>query len=382
MVSLAGFKKDPIALEVYEACARRVAAEPRRDYLGMSQIGKLCERRLWLTVNGADRLPVDGCLARRFANGHNREEIIVNDLRLAGFKVDGQQNEYSDFDGRFRGHCDGVIHGVTNDPHILEIKTANDANFKAFVKHGAKHRPEYFAQMQCYMGYGRLGRSLFIVENKNNQELYTERVYFDEKVFESLKAKAGRILNATEPPAKCGDPAECKWCDFIGICDDPPEIKTKAQAAGPVGCTGCWCHRPASGSVDGLNTLVSVLRAIVNGLAEVPAAKAREAMRKQVYDLFKEGRLARPDVAATLTEFFCRNDNDLLARFTEILAYVVDSRRDWILYVPDESIGLPPVQRKYKGGPAKNDWCVHPAHRQKIFRPIGCEHYAKTEVPF
>ena len=62
-------KIDRFALEIYEACARRAAAEPRRSYLGISLIGNPCERRLWLEYRHAEKATLDGRVARIFDNG-------------------------------------------------------------------------------------------------------------------------------------------------------------------------------------------------------------------------------------------------------------------------------------------------------------------------
>jgi hypothetical protein len=205
-----------LATTVYEACAARVAAEPRRPYLGMSSIGDDCERSLWYGFHGYERKPVTGRVARVFAMGNAVEDRVVADLREAGFVIDGQQLEFVDFEGRFRGHCDGVIHGISRRPHILEIKSANEAGFMKFLQNGIASNPKYMAQVQCYMGYSGLQRALFVVENKNNQELFFERVHFDPGAFEALREKAWRILTAaTEPPMA---ESECHWCDYKAVC--------------------------------------------------------------------------------------------------------------------------------------------------------------------
>jgi hypothetical protein len=203
---------------VYQACAARANAEPPRSYLGMSSIGDPCERKLWLAYHGAPRKPITGTKARVFANGHAVEARVVADLKAAGFGVDGQQLEFSDFSGRFRGHCDGVIHGVTAKPHVLEIKSANDENFKKFVRHGVESSPAYAAQVQCYMGYAGLQRTLFVVENKNNQKLYMERVRFEPARFESIRLKAWRILEAGSGPEGARTPLCARWCDYETAC--------------------------------------------------------------------------------------------------------------------------------------------------------------------
>ena len=206
---------DKLVSDVYEACSRRNAREPRRLYLGMSSIGAACELQTWLRYNGMGETEVDGRVARIFDMGHSVEARVIADLMEAGYQIDGRQLEFEDFDGRFKGHCDGVIFGITKEPHILEIKSANDSSFKRFQARGLDSKPAYAAQVQCYMGYSGLKRALFLVENKNNQELYAERVHFNPKAFEAIRAKAWRILNAVNPPGGASG-GDCYFCDFRG----------------------------------------------------------------------------------------------------------------------------------------------------------------------
>lgn len=208
-----------LALEIYEACARRQETEEPRTYLGMSQIGKRCLRALWYDYNRYPRHRVDGKTARIFQFGRDREDFIVADLKLCGFEITDRQLGFEDFNGHFQGHCDGVIHGITQKPHILEIKTANDESFRLFEKNGIRSKPEYYAQAQCYMGYSNLERTLFVVENKNNQALYTERIYYDDDEFKTYRKRAYDIIMAEDESPFHNDGYDCKWCDYFGsIC--------------------------------------------------------------------------------------------------------------------------------------------------------------------
>lgn len=211
-----------ITNEIYEACARQYEREPRRTYLGMSQIGKPCMRELWLDFNGYPRHRLDGQTARILEFGRAREEAIIMDLSLAGYEVFNRQLEFWKFDGKFGGHCDGLIEGPgLPDVHVLEIKTANDKNFKAIKKDGIKvAKPVYYVQAQCYLGFANILYALFVVENKNNQELYMERVPFEDEAFKKTMENAKAIVESTRPFSKIEDRKDCKWCDFFGhVCD-------------------------------------------------------------------------------------------------------------------------------------------------------------------
>jgi hypothetical protein len=98
----------------------------------MSAIGDNCARKLWLSFRGYTPLPLDGRVLMLFRFGDRVEEEIIYHLRLAGYSVEGQQESFADHDGWFKGHADGIIHGVTRQQHILEIKSCNANKFKAF----------------------------------------------------------------------------------------------------------------------------------------------------------------------------------------------------------------------------------------------------------
>lgn len=205
------------ALDVYEACARRCEEEEARAYLGMSQIGKDCQRALWLGFNMYPKHRIDGQRARVLQFGRDREDFIIADLELRGCRITDRQLEFADFSDKFKGHCDGIIHSVTKKPHILEIKTANDKNFRLFEKNGIKCRPEYYAQAQCYMGYSGLDRALFVIENKNSQALYIEAIHFDKDDFEGFRGRAYDIITGDSKPPAAADSQNCIWCDYFGI---------------------------------------------------------------------------------------------------------------------------------------------------------------------
>jgi hypothetical protein len=64
-------------------------------------------------------------------------------------------------------------------------------------------------------------RSIYIVVNKDNDDIYTERVEFDKKEAQSIIDKALAVITATEPPVGISqDPTwfECKFCDYHAIC--------------------------------------------------------------------------------------------------------------------------------------------------------------------
>ena len=214
------YEEDTIAT-VDKAVALKAQSEPPRGYLGMSEIGDECVRRLWIKYHAAPIEEFSGRMHRLFDTGHLIEARVVRDLRLAGLKVNrsAKANSYSDFDGLFRGHSDGRITGLkeSSKTHILEVKSASDKRFNEFKKNGIESDAKYFAQAQLYMGYAKLVRCLFVIENKNTSERIQERVKFDRALFERLREKARLIIESKEPPRGISDRVDwfqCRMCNL------------------------------------------------------------------------------------------------------------------------------------------------------------------------
>lgn len=197
-----------------------------------SAIGRPCERHLWYRFRWAHQPEAfSGRMLRLFETGHLYEPTIVAHLRAAGVTVHevdpetGEQWEVEALDGHFKGHTDGKVEGVLEapvTPHLLEIKTHNDKSFQQLKRSGvAVAKPEHVAQMQVYMHLGGLTRAFYIARNKNDDELYAERVHYDAAQAGALMAKAERVLGAARPlPGVSSDPAYfvCRFCSSQTVC--------------------------------------------------------------------------------------------------------------------------------------------------------------------
>lgn len=191
------------------------SGKKRRKYLGMSEIGHKCERYLWLKFHGHMNEEFSGSILRLFEDGNAREEKLVSEMKQAGIYIEGQQDSLGY--GSFWGHCDGIIY-LDYEKYVLEIKGANEKSFNTFKKMGVKNHPyagpKYYAQVQCYMGFSGLEKALFLIENKNNNDIYEEIIEFDRECFKSLTMKADRIIEGNIPPgiSTRKDWHECFYC--------------------------------------------------------------------------------------------------------------------------------------------------------------------------
>ena len=202
----------------------------RESYLGFSQIGEECERKIYYNLHSPVAV-TDPRILRIFKVGHILETEIIKMLRDSGLTIydldeNGKQFQVRYFNDQYRGSPDGIIMGLPESsvPHLLEIKTYNEKRFNTLKKDGVKcSDPKYFSQLQANMGAFDLTRSLFVAYNKNTSEMYYERVDYDPFDNALLMAKAQRILSAKDendldrsyPDSNF---FKCKFCDYRKKC--------------------------------------------------------------------------------------------------------------------------------------------------------------------
>lgn len=222
---------DPLVAQIYEQYEKRGKAESSRTYLGASIIGRECKRALWYSFRWASVEDFDGRMYRLFQSGHLAEPRFVADLRSIGATVwdcdpaTGKQFGFSHFGGHMRGHMDACVQGIPGGGqrfHVAEFKTHSAKSFATLKKDGVKKaKPEHYAQMMWYMGKSGMDRALYLAVNKDTDELYSERIEFDQVEYEKILAKAESIIFATEPPPKISDDPKfyiCNWCSHNAVC--------------------------------------------------------------------------------------------------------------------------------------------------------------------
>lgn len=226
----------PTVAAIYAALEATARAEDRL-YLGMSGFGSDCDRALFYAFRKVDPPEShDGRRLRLFETGHLEEDRLIDNLRAAGLFVDavdpktGRQWAVSSLGGHLRGHQDGQVERVPEAPktrHVLECKTHNDKSFRALRKDGvAVSKPGHYRQMQLYMHHAGLTRALYVAVNKNDDELYAERVRYDGAAALQLVMRAERVITADTAPPRLFPSADapgayaCGWCPSRGICHE------------------------------------------------------------------------------------------------------------------------------------------------------------------
>lgn len=204
--------------------------DSRRPHLGGSLIGRDCDRQLWYIFRWCLTVMHEGRILRLFERGHNEENIFIKELKSIGVTVHdfdprtGSQFTISDCNGHFGGSVDSILTGLIEapkTPHVGEYKTHSEKSFKDVSSKGVeKSKPEHYAQMQVYMRKLDLKRAYYLAVNKNNDDLYQERIRIDAKFADNLIAKADRIIFSKNPPPtnRTPDFYKCKWCEFYKVC--------------------------------------------------------------------------------------------------------------------------------------------------------------------
>ena len=215
--------------------------EPRL-HLGGSMLGHPCDRWLWLSFRWAVREKFPGRIRRLFRRGNNEEDIITSDLKAIGIKITNTGNDqiFLNMGSHVGGSVDGIIEsgvpGAENTQHIAEYKTHALKSFNDLEKKGVQaSKPIHWAQMQVYMLGTKIKRALYVAVCKNDDNIYTERVKFDEEAATNLLARGHRIATTERIPAPISTDAswyQCKFCPAHSFCH-------KEQLTQHVNCRTC-----------------------------------------------------------------------------------------------------------------------------------------------
>lgn len=222
-------------------------SEPVRAYLGASEVGDFCERKIWYGFRWAKLGMVEftGEKLKIFERGKREEPVLIRDLERAGIKVmafdqNGQQFEFVMFEGHMGGHLDAMLHDLPEAPktwHVGEFKTHKDERWNAVVKKGVRlAEPKHFAQCQLYMGKTGVTRCAYFAVNKNDERIHMERIEFDRAAFDELVERSKRVIFSEAPPPRISERADwwqCRsMCDYRDIChqDKLPQVTCRSCA--------------------------------------------------------------------------------------------------------------------------------------------------------
>jgi hypothetical protein len=170
-------------------------------------IGVECDRAIWLAFRRAS-IPetIDWRKRRIFERGNIEEERLLELLRMVGVTVWGEQDRVRACGGHLRGKIDGRALGLleaAKTEHVVECKSAKQEVFRKVQKEGVrKGKPEHYATFQFYMHGLGINRVLYMMSNKNDEDLHIERVELDVDFAIRAVARIERIISSDEPPGR------------------------------------------------------------------------------------------------------------------------------------------------------------------------------------
>lgn len=199
-----------------------------RSHLGASEIGHKCDRYLWYKFRWMVQEKFSGRMLRLFNRGHREEGWLSSLLEGAGLTVhlmngEGKQFRATGVDGHFSGSCDGVITQEAGQSYLVEFKTKGTGKgFNDMKTDGVKSaNPMHYAQCCVYGFKFGLKYVIYLVTNKNDDDLHLEVEALDWEYGAQLESKAERIIYATEAPPRIHENSahfECKYCPSVKVC--------------------------------------------------------------------------------------------------------------------------------------------------------------------
>jgi hypothetical protein len=210
--------------------AASLAGAAPRGYLGASSLGDDCMRKIqWMWTRSK---PPEPRTERIFARGRWFETYYRQLMHDAGFRMisSGDRIGFSQLDGKFKGHADGVILSGPDElsyPCLWECKGLGAKGWKKLVTDGlAAAYPTYANQVALYQAYLDLTEhpALFTAANMDTMEVVHLLVPFDPRRAQMASDKALAIVLAEEAgetmPRHTNDPNHfaCRWCQFREEC--------------------------------------------------------------------------------------------------------------------------------------------------------------------
>ena len=210
----------------------------KREYLGASVVGHHCERFCQyhlLAARGEVERPIPAPrILRIFDRGNLYEERSKQWLKQAGFLFGRTEKgkQFSDFNGQFKGHVDGILTGWKRRdlcpitlPALWENKCLGNKGWKKVSEEKLKnYSSTYYVQVQIYMHYLGLERCLFTAVNADTMEIYHELVPYDQAEASLSLARVQAVISASDAGQmvpRCTQDKNyyiCKMCDFRGGC--------------------------------------------------------------------------------------------------------------------------------------------------------------------
>ncbi len=179
--------------------------DPYEPKLRGSNIGTNCERELWYTVNTPeDKEKLQPNVHMKFLIGHVMEQVLLALAKIAGHKVEGEQDALEI--GTITGHRDAIIDGVT-----VDAKSASTRSFAKFES-GLTRNDDgfgYLDQLNAYVYAGQSdervqdkGRGAFLVVDKTLGHICLDIHEYNGKDYAEVVSEKTAVLASSKPPPR------------------------------------------------------------------------------------------------------------------------------------------------------------------------------------
>lgn len=169
----------------------------------------------------------DARLQLVFDLGKEIEDIVMGDLREAGFEVIEQQRSFSWKEYLITGHIDGKLL-INGEAVPFEVKSCSPYVFKTIntiddLKRGKYlYMRKYPAQLNLYLLMDDKPSGLFIFKDKSSgqyKEIWMDIDYdLGEETLKRAEAVNAHVAAGTLPDAPDYDPAMCDDCPYAHVC--------------------------------------------------------------------------------------------------------------------------------------------------------------------
>lgn len=232
---------------VAEIIGRRLSEKKGGTYLRLSNLGEKCDRKQWLKVHHPELAePMHGSAHLKFMLGDLFEATILFLARVAGHKVEGEQQEVSLYG--VPGHRDAVIDG-----NLVDAKSASSFAFQKFANHLTEEQDDfgYIRQLTGYLEEAQndplvtnKDSAFFLVGDKTLGKLVLDEHKRADTDWESLVKRKQAMLESPDlPPRAYEDIPEgksgnrklgtaCSYCEMKNACW--PNLQKYNYAKGPV----------------------------------------------------------------------------------------------------------------------------------------------------
>lgn len=214
-----------------------------RSHQGASGIGVDCPRQVQLRWKWVAQASFDERMLRLFNRGHLEEArflamlMCIPNVQLWYETDEGGQFKFSDFGGHYGSALDGIMVNCPDlepgVPCYTEFKTAGSKAFAKIKANGCQaEKHEHYVQMNQCMEYYQLPYSLYMVVNKDTDELYAEIIAYDADNAATYKQRAEQVIFTTEALTRISNQVtfwKCKFCDVKSVChgNKAPEINCR-----------------------------------------------------------------------------------------------------------------------------------------------------------